>query len=73
MAIEGQVAGPHHVTELLAGAQLVEEGGGHDVVGQGEAGEIPRPGGAGLVIDQERRVFVFTPLLANEVPCPEWR
>ena len=46
MAVEGQVAGPHHVAELLTGAQLVEEGGGHDVVGQGEAGEIPRPGGA---------------------------
>ena len=27
MAVEGQVAGSHHVTELLAGAQLVEEGG----------------------------------------------
>ena len=32
VAVGGRLPGPHHVTELLAGAQLVEEGGGHDVV-----------------------------------------
>ena len=38
------------------------------MVRQGKAGEIPRPGGAGLVVDQQRRVLVIAPCSRMRVP-----